>query len=154
MDYLDTSYVVALAVETDANHEAALALERRVKDPVVSELVVVETYTYFSRVLALEAAGSTQDFEIIVEAMARYALRRSGARIVGMDADVLLEEAKQYAPRIRLKTLDLLHLLAARQIGAQRIVTLDEEYARRIREAGGELGLEAVAPDSPAVMHG
>ena len=148
MDYLETSYVLALAVKTDINHRAALALEKTVRDPVISELVLVETYTYFSRTLTPKAGVPQEEFENMVEAMARYTVRRSQARIASIDADELLEQAKRYAPKIRLRTLDLLHLLAAKQIGANRIVTLDHDYARKAGQVRRWLNIEVMAPNT------
>jgi len=147
MDYLDTSYVLALAIKTDINHRKALALERTVSDPVISELVLVEAYTYFSRTLTPKTGAPQEEFENMVEAMTRYTVKRSRARVASIDADELLDQAKQYAPKIRLRTLDLLHLLAARQIGANRIVTLDQDYARRSSQAKMWLNIEVVAPN-------
>ncbi len=148
MDYLDTSFVIALSVKTDINHEVAVSFEKMIKDPVISDLVVGEVYVYFSRTLSNISTGVLEeyDFEEKVEAMAEYALKRSGARIVHVDVNELLGKVRYYAPKIRLKTLDLLHVLAANSIGASRIITLDRDFVKKSKLISMYLNIDVVSP--------
>ncbi|RLG88896.1 MAG: hypothetical protein DRO18_00480 [Thermoprotei archaeon] len=65
MDYLDTSYVLALAIKTDANHRITVDFEKNVIDPMVSELVAIETHVYFSQILA--TSSNEEDYNVLEE---------------------------------------------------------------------------------------
>ena len=121
VDYLDTSFVLSLSIKDDINHEAALELEKTTGDAIVSKLVIAELYTYFSRVLDQYRAISsgTGNYEEYVEAMVQYSIGRVHAMIINTSLDELLEMISHYAPRLRLRTLDLLHVLAAYKLGAK-----------------------------------
>jgi len=67
LDYLDTSYVLALAIKTNVNHRIAVDFEKNVIEPVVSELVVIETYVYFSQILA--TSSNEEDYNVLEEKM-------------------------------------------------------------------------------------
>jgi len=148
VDYLDTSFVLSLSIKDDINHEAALELEKTIGDAIVSKLVIAELYTYFSRVLDQYRAISsgTGNYEEYVEAMVQYSIQRTHARIINTSLDELLEMTSHYAPRLRLRTLDLLHVLAAYKLGANRIITLDKDYEAKSHLIKKWLGLEVVTP--------
>ncbi len=148
MEYLDTSYVIALAVVSDVNHKLALKLERYVKEPVVTILVVLELYTYYSRRAGelRKLFAENVDVDSIVDAMVEYSLKRSRAKQIDVDVDNAIEVALKYAPKIPLKTLDLLHLTLAYIIGADKLVTLNRGYAKHSKTIGKELGIEIVHP--------
>ena len=132
MDYLDTSYVVALAVKTDVNHNNALRLEREVEEPIISSLVAAEVYTYYSRTLSrILGKASLEDYEEKIEAMVEYSIKRCKAKLLKVNLNDVVEQVRNYAPKIPLKTLDLIHLLIAKALGATRIVTLDSDFYRK-----------------------
>ena len=147
VDYLDTSFVLSLAVSDDANHGAALELEKVVGEAIVSKLVLAELYTYFSRVLdPRQGAPGEEGYEEYIEAMVQYSIRCAHARVVEASLDELLEMVPRYAPRLKLRTLDLLHVLAAYRLSADRIITLDRDYAAKSDLIEKWLGLEVVTP--------
>ena len=147
VDYLDTSFVLSLAVSDDVNHGVALELEKIVGEAIVSKLVVAELYAYFSRVLdKRREALEMEDYEEYIEAMVLYSIRRSHAKVVDAGLDELLEMVPRYAPKLKLKTLDLLHALAAYKLGANRIITLDKDYASKSDLIERWLGLKVVTP--------
>ncbi len=146
MDYLDTCFVIALAVKSDPNHEAALKLENLVEDPAISELTLCELYTYYSRNARRMPARSVGELEDLVEAMTRYSVKRCRARTVSVDMNDVVAMVKRYAASIPLRTLDLMHAVAAKLVGASRIVTLDKSFAA-MREAIEEhLGVKVLTP--------
>ena len=119
MDYLDTSFILSLAVKSDMNHEKAVRLEKKLRDPVISKLVIVELYSVFSR-LSDEP-----------EPMVRYAIKRSGAELKEADLNEAAELSIIISGKLRLKSLDLLHASLAKMIGADRFVTFDEDIRRK-----------------------
>ncbi len=110
MDYLDTIYVISLAVKSDVNHRRALEPESSLRDPVISKLVIVETYSVLSRV--------SEDPVPIAE----YAIRRSKARIEEVDFNEALDLSILLAEELRLKTLDLMHISLAKMIGGRQVL--------------------------------
>ncbi|MCD6349021.1 MAG: PIN domain-containing protein [Candidatus Korarchaeota archaeon] len=119
MDYLDTSYIISLAVKSDVNHQKAVRLERSLRDPVISKLVVAETYSVFSRM---------SDDPV---PLAEYAIRRSRARIEEANLNEALDLSILLSEELRLKTLDLLHASLAKIIGADRFVTFDRDILNK-----------------------
>ncbi|GEM_PF-2084130 len=115
MDYLDTSYIISLAVKSDVNHQRAVKLEKYLRDPVISKLVVVEIYSVFSRL---------SDDPV---PLAEYAIRRSKARIEEVNFNEALDLSISLSEELRLKTLDLMHVTLAKMIGADRFVTFDRD---------------------------
>jgi len=47
-----------------------------------------------------------------------YSVRRFGASMVEVDFNTVVMESLRYVPSLRLKTLDLLHIAAAKLVGA------------------------------------
>ncbi len=119
MDYLDTSFILSLAVKSDVNHEKAVRLEKKLRDPVISKLVIVELYSVFSR-LSDEP-----------EPMVRYAIKRSSAELKEADLNEAAELSIIISRKLRLKSLDLLHASLAKMIGADRFITFDEDIRRK-----------------------
>jgi len=115
VDYLDTSYIISLAVKSDVNHQRAVKLEKYLRDPVISKLVVVEIYSVFSRL---------SDDPV---PLAEYAIRRSKARIEEVNFNEALDLSISLSEELRLKTLDLMHVTLAKMIGADRFVTFDRD---------------------------
>ncbi len=151
MDYLDTSYVVALAVKTDVNHSKALSLENHVSNPVITRLTIAELYAYFARTLSVmkyHVLQMAQRLDEAIEAMVEYSVERSGAKLVDIDMDAVVEDVIRLASKVPLKTLDLMHLAAAARVGAERIVTLDMDFHRKRDLIKKVLGLDVLVPQS------
>lgn len=129
MDYLDTSYVVSLAVKSDVNHQKAVKLEKHLRDPVISKLVVVEIYSVFSRL---------SDDPV---SLAEYAIRRSRARVEEVDFDEAFDLSILLSEDLKLKTLDLIHVSLAKMIGVDRFVTFDRDI---LSKGLSPLGIEVV----------
>ncbi len=147
MEYLDTSYIIALSVPTDVNHGVALKLEQLVREPIVSRLVVLELYTYYSRKAnEFKEAFSNTYYSDVVDAMVEYSLERARARLVDVSVDNAVKLALKYASTIPLKTLDLLHLVLAYTAGAESLVTLDKDYARFSNIIKEELNMRIIHP--------
>ncbi len=119
MDYLDTSYIISLAVKSDVNHERAVNLERSLRDPVISKLVIVEIYSVFSRL---------SDDPV---PLAEYAIRRSKAKVEEADFNEALDLSILLSGDLKLKTLDLIHASLAKIIEADRFVTFDRDILNR-----------------------
>ena len=76
--------------------------------------------------------------------MAVYSVRVVGARVAGLDFSKVLREAFERAPALKLRTLDLLHLVACRAAGCEEFATLDAGIAGRADAVSRELGVRVV----------
>ncbi len=130
MEYLDTSYVVSLVVVNDVNHEYALKIKKMVKDPVISNLVVIELYNFYSRNPDKTLSREISDLRLIVESSVRYTLEKVNAKLVKIDLDKILDRVKELAIELRLKTLDLIHLASALESNVDRFVTFDKDIIK------------------------
>ncbi len=101
------------------NHEKAVRLEKKLRDPVISKLVIVELYSVFSR-LSDEP-----------EPMVRYAIKRSSAELKEADLNEAAELSIIIFRKLRLKSLDLLYASLAKMIGANRFITFAEDIRRK-----------------------
>jgi len=76
--------------------------------------------------------------------LAVYSVRAVGARVAGLDFNKVLREAFERAPALKLRTLDLLHLVACRAAGCEEFATLDAGVAGRADAVSRELGVRVV----------
>ncbi|MEB3758710.1 MAG: type II toxin-antitoxin system VapC family toxin [Desulfurococcales archaeon] len=117
MIYIDTNVVISYVDQLDQNHgKARRLLDTLNGDRVVSELTKVELASAFSR------AGFEDPL-----ALSLYSIRKVDARIVNVDFNRVLVKAAEISHRLKLRTLDLLHITLASLIGAQKLVTFDRD---------------------------
>ena len=143
MIYVDTNIVVSHVNSRDPLHEAAerLLARRRGSRLVVSQLVVTELYAVYSRTMGLS--------DVEVEALVEYSLSSLGASVEQVDCTRLFAEAQKHASTLRLRTLDLLHVVSAYLLGADAIATLDRDIVARRRVIRDVLGLEVYTAVEP-----
>ncbi|MEB3845465.1 MAG: PIN domain-containing protein, partial [Desulfurococcales archaeon] len=103
-------------------------------DRVVSELTKVELASVFSR------AGFEDPL-----ALSLYSIRKADARIVNVDFNRVLVKAAEMSHRLKLRTLDLLHITLASLIGAQKLVTFDKDILSKSNLIG-KFGIEVIKP--------
>jgi predicted nucleic acid-binding protein len=134
--YVDTNVVVAYINKRDPLHMHAVQLVEELKEYklVVSDLVLVELYAVYSRTMSLN------DLEL--EALVEYSITRLGADVSHVDCTRLLSEAQRHVHVLRLKTLDLLHVVSAYLLGARGIATFDKDIIAKRRVVEKTLGLE------------
>ncbi len=117
MIYVDTNIIISYVDQLDQNHgKARRLLDTLNEDRVVSELTKVELASVFSR------AGFKDPL-----ALSLYSIRKVDARIVNVDFNRVLVKAAEISHRLKLRTLDLLHITVASLIGAQKLVTFDRD---------------------------
>lgn len=136
MIYIDTNVVVSYINKKDPLHQAAKQLIGELGNSrlVVSPLVLVELYSVYSRTM------NVSDLEL--EALVEYSIARLGASVEQVDCTRLFSEAQKHAHILRLRTLDLLHVVYAYLLGAKGIATLDREIARKSDAIEETLGLK------------
>ncbi len=125
MIYVDTNILIAYINPKDSLHDRSVRLieEYRDKNLIISELVLVELYSVFSRTMKL---SNTE-----IKALARYTVKKTGVRILPTNYDKVYALAKQYANILKLKTLDLLHVATAKTLSTEGIITLDKDIINK-----------------------
>ncbi|MEM4874409.1 MAG: PIN domain-containing protein [Thermofilaceae archaeon] len=76
--------------------------------------------------------------------LAFYSVRRSGAQLASIDFSRVIRTALLYSRKLKLRTLDLLHVASCRTIGATVFATLDRELARRKNAIANLLRIEVL----------
>jgi len=119
--YLDTNVLVAYINPKDKLHDRAVPLITKYRESglVISQLVVVELHSVFSRTMNISDAE--------LEALVNYTVKKCGAEVVPIEWDELYSKSLDYANRLKLKTLDLLHVIAAHLIGAETLISFDRD---------------------------
>ncbi|MEM1771621.1 MAG: type II toxin-antitoxin system VapC family toxin [Ignisphaera sp.] len=136
MIYVDTNLIVSYIDEADPNHEKAVELIKTLEGRrVVSRLTLVELASVFSRARLEEPI-----------ALALYSIRSVKADIVQVDFNKLLNQAVKYAPILRLRTLDLLHLVASLLTECRKFATLDTDIIKKSDIISKTLGIEILTP--------
>ena len=119
--YIDTSLAIALANEKDPNHEMAIKMYPKDGKKVVNKLVLAELYSVYSRRMKVS------DEEL--EALVNYTLNKCKCEIEEVDFDKVIDFAVKISNKVKLKTLDLLHLSISIILQSE-ILSLDEEIMK------------------------
>lgn len=124
-DYIDTNVIIAFINNRDANHARALKIFNYSNRKVTSMIAVLELKSVLSRTTKLT-------FDEI-EAFVDY-LPEINVEIPEVDANKITRNAIDIAVRIRMKTLDLLHISASMIVGADAFITFDREFFEKEKE--------------------
>jgi len=136
--YLDTNIVIANIDEEDPHHNSVEMLLNSISQRrVVSRLTLVELVSVFSR-------GGLED----PVALAIFSVERAGARIVEVNFEEVLKKAVDYAVSLRLKTLDLLHVVISNLLGCSEFATLDKDIINKAEEIAKTLNMKILTPPS------
>jgi predicted nucleic acid-binding protein len=121
MIYLDTNIIISYVDELDSRHEDAKRLFSILEhDRVVSRLTLAELASAFSRA----------DLDSPM-AFALYSIEQSGAKVIDVDFNDIIIKAPKLAEELRLRTLDLFHLLICTEIHVEIFATFDENIINK-----------------------
>ena len=155
MVYVDTNVIIARYMEEDELKQSADALlGRRGLDLLGSPLTVVELASVLSRV-RVRLRGRRK--RATIPSLVRYILLDSGVRIetplavvrsklLGGYVPLEYHLSLAYAERLRLKSLDLIHVAYASALGADVLATGDREILDRREEIVEEAGVDVKHP--------
>ena len=128
MIFLDTSFLVALEVDTDISHENAVALMNKILDgefgkPIISDYIFDETVTVtFSRTKDLEKATKLGT-----------SLKKSTLiKLIDKDFDETWELFRNQKGT-KLSFTDCSNLVIMKKTGTRNIATFDEDF-KKIKE--------------------
>ncbi len=129
--YVDTNVIIAFMDEADPNHERAVKLLKG-SSKVSSFLTLVELASVYSRAELNDP-----------QALAIYSMEEAGVKVSEVGFGEVLKETFRVADKIRLKTLDLLHVASCLLIGEKEFLTFDGDILKKRKELEG-LGIEVI----------
>lgn len=134
MNYIDTNIILSLLNERDVNHHKALKIWAIKESKVTSEITLFEIRSVLSRTTKL------RDQEI--EAYIEY-IPETGVNIIALDLNEIFSRASEIAFKIKMKTLDTLHISACLESNADKFVTFDHGFVEK-RSIISELGITII----------
>jgi len=134
MIYIDTNVIISYVDEKDPNHDKVMTISMQLdKERIVSQLTLLELASIYARA----------ELEKPIP-LAMYSIKRFGASIVEADLNIIVRESLRHVPMLRLKTLDLLHVATAKVIGANSMVTLDKDIAKKSDVIKDTIGIKVI----------
>ncbi len=134
MNYIDTNVIISFISKSDVNHSRALRILDNNDGMVTSPVAILELKSVLSRTTDL---GVDE-----IEAFADY-LAEIKIEVPEVDINKVLNNASDIATRIRMKTLDILHLSASMILDVNGFVTFDHEFLEKKNEIEG-IGLKII----------
>lgn len=134
MNYIDTNVIISFISKSDVNHSRALRILDNNDGMVTSPVAILELKSVLSRTTDL---GVDE-----IEAFADY-LAEIKIEVPEVDMNKVLNNASDIATRIRMKTLDILHLSASMILDVNGFVTFDHEFLEKKNEIEG-IGLKII----------
>ncbi len=128
MDYIDTNVILSYLNKNDVNHSKALKIMDNSNRMITSPIAVLELRSVLSRTTNLNG----DEIEAFVDYLPEIRLE-----IPEVDMNTVFSNASEIANRIRMKTLDILHLSACVILNTTRFVTFDREFSARKTEIAG-----------------
>lgn len=161
--YVDTGVALAYVIINDPNHDRAESIVASLQGSrfVLSELSVVEMFSVLSRNIEFIEIPGVEIRDNMFEAIAAiilYIIEMLGAEVrfipirrrtlglqkLVLDINDVFAEAIRLATELKLKTLDILHLVYARRIGAKTFLTLDRQIIRNHRTINELMNIEII----------
>ena len=146
MSYIDTSIIVAALDPIDYRSRGALKILEEEKHKIISELTLLELASVLSRRRELVSDLADKlglDIEITISAILLYLMKRFNLRHRGFESLMKimplgkvynpLATAIELSPKLRLKTLDLLHIAYVKLLKDEgepihKLITADTDF--------------------------
>jgi len=137
MIYLDTNVIISVMDERDPNYTIAkeFVMKKIKEKKVISQLTKVELSSVYAR-------GGIND----PQAFAIYSIKKIGAELIKADFDQVFLEAFKLSSKIKLRTLDLLHISICKIYNINKFLTFDKNIISK-QEILEEIGIKLITPD-------
>ena len=134
MNYVDTNVIISYLSRKDVNHSKALKILGNSDRMITSMVAILELRSVLSRTTDLDGDK--------IEAFVDY-LQEMKIEVPELDMNTVFSNAAEIATRLKMKTLDILHLSASMILNASNFVTFDGEFREKENEIG-RIGLKVV----------
>jgi predicted nucleic acid-binding protein len=135
MNYIDTNVIISYLNTKDVNHSRALKIVEKGDNMITSPIGILELRSVLSRTTKLNGDE--------IEAFVDYLLEIN-LEVPEVDMNKVFSSASEIAIRIRMKTLDVLHLSASVILNASNFVTFDSEFKEKEIEIAA-IGLRIIS---------
>jgi len=164
--FIDTNVLISYVVETDVNHRQAVKLVNNIKgEKVISDYVILEMACVFSRILPymeipkeLEEIFKTLKPHEKIYLLIEYTLLQTNVSVECIKEHIesmhliskelrtksIIKLGIYYSNELKLKALDLIHLISAKILGCNKFITFDKEILKRKLDIARVLGIEIV----------
>ena len=124
-NYVDTNVIISFLNNRDTNHARALKIFDNKDRKVTSTVPVLELKSVLSRTTKL----SLDEIKAFVDYFPE-----NDVEVPEVDTNKIIRKAIEIAVRIRMKTLNLLHISASLIIEADTFITFDREFIEKKKE--------------------
>ena len=164
--YVDTGVLLANIIANDPNHVKAQSLLRKFTNSefIVSEISIIEMLSVLSRnldLIEIEGINLKVSSTSIVKAIVLLALKKINAKVqtrkeklisyklgkYNMQISLTYIGAIELSRKIKLRTLDLLHIAFAKQLNAEIFLTLDKEILKKANVITEETQIKVIGSD-------
>ena len=125
LNYIDTNVIISFLNIRDVNHARAVKVFDNKDQMITSPVTVLEIKSVLSR--------STNLSEDEIEAFIDY-LPEINVAVPEVNMDKIINNSIEIAVRVRMKTLDILHISASMMLEADTFVTFDSEFTAKEKE--------------------
>ncbi|MHB1493803.1 MAG: type II toxin-antitoxin system VapC family toxin [Thermoplasmataceae archaeon] len=136
MNYIDTNIIIAYLNVNDVNHPRASKAMNQLDDKVTSQIGLMELRSVLSRTTNL----NEDEIEAYVDYLATIKID-----VPEVDINKIFRNAAQISYKIKMRTLNTLHLSVSMMVNAHTFVTLDREFLEKKSEISG-IGIEIHSP--------
>jgi len=162
--YVDTGVALAYIITNDPNHQKAKRAIDSLKHHglIISDLSILEMLSVVSR--RLHEIRIDYEFPTLisdedkVRVIVSYCISRIGAEVrsvtprrrkiflpkITIMTTTPIYEASKLVYQLKLKTLDIIHLVIARLLGASMFLTLDKDIIERSKDIKRVLGIDII----------
>ncbi|MHB8396871.1 MAG: type II toxin-antitoxin system VapC family toxin [Thermoplasmataceae archaeon] len=134
MNYIDTNVIISYLNKKDVNHSRALKILNKDDRMITSPIGILELRSVLSRTTNLDG----DEIEAFVDYLPEIKLE-----VPEVDMNTVFSSASEIAIRVRMKTLDILHLSASVILNASNFVTFDGEFEEKKNEIAA-IGLRII----------
>ena len=122
MEYIDTNILISYIDKNDPKHSIAEQLLNEYSNKIISELNIIEMKSVLSRSNLMEEQ---------IYALIDYLLIKSDIKIKPIDINESIVKGNEVVNNLKLKTLDLLHIVNAILVKVDKFITFDKDFVNK-----------------------
>ena len=122
MEYIDTNILISYIDKNDPKHSIAEQLLNEYSNKIISELNIIEMKSVLSRSNLMEEQ---------IDALIDYLFLKNDIKIKPIDINKSIMKGNEVVDILKLKTLDLLHIVNAILVKADKFITFDKDFVNK-----------------------
>ena len=122
MEYIDTNILISYIDKNDPKHSIAEQLLNEYSNKIISELNIIEMKSVLSRSNLMEEQ---------IDALIDYLFLKNDIKIKPIDINKSIMKGNEVVDILKLKTLDLLHIVNAILVKVDKFITFDKDFVNK-----------------------